>query len=144
MVEEGGSSIIIFGVGLLAGISISYLILKGKEQQPAVLTQQPQTLTIPIPSHDYEYLRDELRRLTIELQRQRQENNDLRVRLQIASPQGEVIPPYVKDVPLTHKVIPNKDNKIQAMQNEETWEIKKDKRGRLEGVTVHRRVSPVG
>lgn len=32
---------------------------------------------------------------------------------------------------------------IPSLQNEEEWEIKKDERGRLKSVSVHRKVSPL-
>jgi uncharacterized membrane protein YccC len=142
--NSGATGLIVFGIGLLTGLSVAYLILKGKEQQPAVLSQQPQTL-MQTPD-EYWHLKAELQRLTIELLRQRQENSDLRAQLQIAAPQGQAITSATKDSNISQNTTPKKDNtpKLQAVHNEETWEIKKDKRGRLEGVTVHRMVTPVG
>lgn len=144
--DSGATGIIIFGVGLLVGSFATFLYLKGRDQQPTVLSQQPQTLMMPAPSPlgEYVYLREELQRITTELQRQRQENSDLRSQLQTTASRGQAITSTAKDTPISQDTTPKKDNKLQAVQNEETWEIKKDKRGRLEGLTVHRKVTPVG
>lgn len=150
--ERGaGADIIILGVGILAGAFMTFLFLKGKEHpQTSLAAQQPQILMIPSPMPqyaEYEHMSAELQRLDAELRRMRQENSELRAQLQIAAPQGPVMTvPAVKEKPPIRNENPRKDSpgKLQALQNEEVWELKKDKRGRLEGITVHRRVSPVG
>ncbi|MDD3813317.1 MAG: hypothetical protein PHZ02_01615 [Desulfocapsaceae bacterium] len=140
MSDEG---LIIFGIGMLAGGFVVYVIQNNKNQQPAVLSQQPQYLMTP-SYNEYETLRDRIDYLNTELQRVRQENNDLKTQLKITTSQGkEIKSGGMPQAKIKEELAVQKGN-IHAVQNEETWEIKKDKRGRLEGVTVHRKVTPVG
>jgi hypothetical protein len=148
--ESGGTGIIIFGVGILVGAFTAFLILKSREQQaPAVAAQQPYILAVPSSTSQNADMSAELQRLYAELQRLRQENAELRTHLQIAAPQGPVITPTPRHAPVPAPApqitaVPKAETKtVQAIQNEEEWIIKKDKRGRLEGITVHRKVMPI-
>lgn len=151
--DSSGTGIIILGVGILVGAFTAFLILKGREQQaPAVAVQQPYILAVPSSTSQNADMNAELQRLYAELQRLRQENAELRTHLQIAAPQGPVITPTPQHAPVPAPApqitaAPKTETKtktVQAIQNEEEWIIKKDKRGRLEGITVHRKVMPIG
>lgn len=59
--------------------------------------------------------------------------------------QPVMIPPPVPQMPeirtVQVPVIPSQEPEaVQALENEETWELKKDKRGRLDSIIIHRKV----
>lgn len=152
--EHNGTGIIIFGVGILVGAFAAFLILKGREQQaPAVAAQQPYILAVPSSTSQYVDMSAEVQRLYAELRRLTLGNAELRTQLQIAAPQGSVITPIPRHAPVPAPApqitaapkaeTETKTKTVQAIQNEEEWIIKKDKRGRLEGITVHRKVMPI-
>lgn len=106
--DNDSLGIVIFGVGIVVGSFFTFLILKGKEQQPA---QQP-TLS-PADMRNMPAI--------------------------IRAPQ---IPQDTdQPVPVMQSQIP--EPTLQALHNEEVWEIKKDIRGRLESITARRKVMPI-
>lgn len=119
---------IVFAAGAIFGAVVVYFVLK---KEPAT-TAQAMT-----PD-----LRAEVLRLETEIHRLRIENDELRLQLQIAVPQGPVVTaqasplsllksapkpaaPVVIEPPLTYK-------------NTEKWKYEKDKLGRIMGLEISR------
>jgi len=127
---DNDNTIITFGIGVIVGGLFAFIILKSRPVQPATLgMSQPQTPQYIQPMFIQAYPQ--------------------------YAPQY-VPPPYS---PLSQVPSPTVQPTLAAqqtpapllvtqtkpgLQNEEEWVVKKDKRGRLEGITVHRKVTPVG
>lgn len=148
--ESGGTGIIIFGVGILVGAFATFLILEGREQQaPAAAAQQPQSMDMSA----------DLPRLYVELHRLRIENDELRLKLQIAAPHGWVIPetkPVVMPAASSNRMDRNSamnpvnpvhpvqtapqpaPAQVQTYKNTEKWKYEKDKLGRITGLEISR------
>lgn len=140
MAESNGSGALIFATGTLFGAFLVYLILK---KEPAT-TAQAMT---PDLSAEVQYLYAELQRL-------RRENDELRLRLQIAAPQGPIMTaapqtpapapaPAVTAKPSPAPVIAPVVVKEKAVtiHNEENWDFKKDNKGKITGLAINRRVT---
>ena len=114
MADNDNNGIVILGIGLLLGTIFTYIILHRGSPAPP---PQIQYLPFPYP---------------------RSAQPDPSVPGNIIS----VVPvPSWNPPSCTPSLIPPP---IPTIQNEETWEIKKDKRGRLDKITVHRQVRPLG
>ena len=140
--SSNGSGALIFAAGTLFGAFLVYLILKGREQPAqAAAAQQPHTLMMPSFMPQYVDMNSELQRMSAELGRLRQDNAELRAQIQIAAPKGPVVTASKPEPPQIPAPAPQiTAPKTVTVQNEEEWVVKKDKRGRLEGITVHRTV----
>lgn len=128
--DSSGTGIIIFGVGILVGAFTAFLILKSREQQaPAVVAQQPQSMDMSA----------DLPRLYAEIHRLRIENDELRLKLQIAAPKG----PVMTTAPQTPVPTPAHVVKEGATQvsNKESWDFKKDNKGKITGLDITRKVT---
>lgn len=104
--DNDSLGIVIFGVGIVVGSFFTYLILKGKEQQPA---QQP-----TLSSAAMRNMPGVIRAPQI--------------------PQDTEQPEMQSQIP---------EPTLQALHNEEVWEIKKDNIGRLESIIARRKVMPI-
>ena len=102
------STVIVFGVGIILGGFMVYVIMQTRQPQTTTLAMKPayvpQYVSVAVPS---------LQPSTPQVQ-------------QAHGLQSQHVPPP-----------------IPSLQNEEEWEIKKDERGRLKSVSVHRKVSPL-
>lgn len=126
---DNDNTIITFGLGVIVGGLFAYIILKSREQiQPATVSmsnpqipQYIQPLIIQaLPQYAPQYIPQQpVPQLS-----------------QIPFPAGQQTQQTASPVPIAQAK--------PGLQNEEEWVVKKDKRGRLEGITVHRKVTPVG
>ena len=130
--EHDGTGIIIFGVGILVGAFAAFLILKGREQQaPAVAAQQPQSMDMSA----------EVQSLYAELQRLRIENDELRLNLQIAAPRGPVMTAAPQAPVSTPAPAPVLKEGAAQVNNKESWDFKKDNKGKITGLEIIRKVT---
>jgi len=118
MAENDNSRIIILGVGIILGTLFTYLLLKNREPAAPAAALAPHIQYIP------QYIPQQCPPCPPCPQ----------VPASTPPPTGiiSVIP-----VPSCNTPVPPA---IPTIENEETWEIKKDKKGRLDKITVHRQV----
>lgn len=134
--NSGMGYVVAFALGMLTAGVIIHIATSNKKESPAQTaamapaSPQPYILVTPAYSHTQD-TGAEIQRLYAEIQRLRQENEELRA--QIAAPK----------VIKASTASPSEPKAIQGVQNEEEWIIKKDVRGRLDGIKVHRRVTPI-
>ena len=132
--ESGRTGIIIFGVGTLVGAFTAFLILKGRQQPaPAAVAQQPQSMDMSA----------ELPRLHAEIHRLRIENDELRLKLQIAAPKGPVVTGQASPQSLSLQksqipAVPVTEASLITYKNIEKWKYEKDKIGRITGLEISR------
>ena len=115
MADDNNNGLVLLGIGLILGTLFTYLLLRKHGDTPA---PQPQIQYIP------QYIPQQC-------------------------PQCPPCPqvPASAQPPGIISVIPVSSCNppiVPTIQNDETWEIKKDRRGRLDKITVHRQVRPLG
>jgi len=146
-------------VGILVGAFAAFLILKSREQPaPAAAVQQPQSMDMSV----------EMPRLYAEIHRLRIENDELRLKLQIAAPKGPVVvesKPHPAALHSQFLETPNNNSdrinrmdrinsatnpinpvhpvrtvpaQVQTYKNTEKWKYEKDKLGRITGLEISR------
>lgn len=136
MTDDGSSNILAFGLGLIAGGFFVYVILKSREPvqpatvsmsppgvQPIIIQQHPAPQTYQVPPVP----------------------QPLVPQPPVPHIEAQALPsnPAPAPVMAIKTQAPEQSQKVQAFQNEEEWIVKKDDRGRLKGITVHRKVTPL-
>lgn len=131
MAENNGGSggALIFAVGTLFGAFLVYLVMKSREQPVQTASMAPP----PVPQYIQPPQPLVMQPIIIP---------------SFAPAQPQILsipPPQIAPSPPPQIIAaPKAEPKaVQAIENEEEWIVKKDKRGRLEGITVHRKVMPV-
>jgi len=119
MADNDNSGLVLLGLGLILGTLFTYLILKKKGDAPS---PQPQIQYFP--------------------QYSPQQCPPCPPCPQV--PASAQPPGIISVIPVPSCAPSCTPPAVPTIQNDETWEIKKDKRGRLDKITVHRQVRPLG
>lgn len=148
--SESNNSDKIIGIllGVLVGAFFAYLILKRNTQPATMQYSYPTQYTQSQPLDIYlQRIANQLEQMNSRLQ-PTQQQYQMPQSSQISQPSviTQDRQPFQPTVTTQHQDLQQPIQtapKIQAMQNEEEWILKKDKRGRIKGISVHRKVRPV-